>query len=278
MLAVPVTERVPSLGAGPARRVRAGQLLYRVGDEARSLFLVKSGLIKASVTSERGDEVTLRVAGPGEMLGALCWCWRERREHATVLEAGDVVEILLTDLLAQLERSPHAMVDFVAAVCRELGDAYEKLGSWSFDSAAVRLVRTLIRMGRDLGEAAGDDTRIPHYIKQEELAHLVGARREVVSTLLNRLRERGLVSYTRKGRLRLDLPGLERHLGALTPLVHASARASPGASSGTPRDLPAVLPTVRGKIPGRNARPRPSGRPRCRRGSTEDGAATPAAV
>ena len=68
-----------------------------------------------------------------------------------------------------------------------------------------------------MGEPAGKGIAIPHYIKQEELAHLVGARREVVSGLLgNRLREKGLISYPRKGRVEMDPARLETYLRALS--------------------------------------------------------------
>jgi len=126
------------------------------------------------------------------------------------------VEIPLTDLIAQLKRSPEAMVDFIVAACDQLAAAYDKLESRSFESTAARLVRTLIRLARDLGEQTANGISIPHYIKQEELAHLIGARREVVSTWLNRLRARRLLSYTRKGRITMDVSGLAAYLQTLS--------------------------------------------------------------
>ena len=210
------------LKARPARRVRAGRVLYVRGDAARSVFLVRSGLVKTSMVSEGGAELTLRVCPPGEIFGELCWCSGERREQAMALEPSDVVEIPLGDLVAQLKRNPEAMADFIVAACDQLADAYDQLESRSFESTPARLVRTLIRLARDLGEETPTGISIPHYIKQEELAHLIGARREVVSTWLNRLRARRLLSYTRKGRITMDLSGLGSYLQTLSP-----ARAHP---------------------------------------------------
>ncbi|HEY6158724.1 MAG TPA: Crp/Fnr family transcriptional regulator [Gemmatimonadales bacterium] len=204
------------LMARPARRVPAGRVLYVRGDAARSVFLVRSGLVKTSMVSEGGEELTLRVCPRGEIIGELCWCSGERREQAVALEASEVVEIPLTDLIAQLKRSPEAMVDFIVAACDQLAAAYDKLESRSFESTAARLVRTLIRLARDLGEQTANGISIPHYIKQEELAHLIGARREVVSTWLNRLRARRLLSYTRKGRITMDVSGLAAYLQTLS--------------------------------------------------------------
>jgi CRP-like cAMP-binding protein len=46
----------------------------------------------------------------------------------------------------------------------------------------------------------------------QDVARMTGARREVVSGLLNRLRENGVVSYSRKGALRLDRDNLDHVL------------------------------------------------------------------
>jgi CRP/FNR family cyclic AMP-dependent transcriptional regulator len=245
------------LQARPARRLATGRVLYVRGDAARSVFLVRSGLVKTSMVSEGGEELTLRVCPPGEIIGELCWCSGERREQAVALEPSEVVEIPLADLIAQLKRSPEAMADFIVAACDQLADAYDKLESRSFESTAARLVRTLIRLARDLGEQTASGISIPHYIKQEELAHLIGARREVVSTWLNRLRARRLLSYTRKGRITMDVSGLAAYLQTLSRartavrtrvshhgLAHrgvtGALRDLPGASSDTPPGPPAA--------------------------------------
>ena len=56
---------------------------------------------------------------------------------------------------------------------------------------------------------------IPHYIRQEDVARMTGARREVVSGLLNRLREKGVIGYSRKGSLRVDRGALDRYVQSL---------------------------------------------------------------
>ena len=49
------------------------------------------------------------------------------------------------------------------------------------------------------------------YLTQEEIAQMVGARRERVSTALNALRRRGMVQYSTRGHLVLDVRALEAH-------------------------------------------------------------------
>jgi DNA-binding IscR family transcriptional regulator len=59
--------------------------------------------------------------------------------------------------------------------------------------------------GMYLSPAVGG-VEIPHYVGQEDLAEVIGASREVASSLLNRLRKLRLVEYRRKGNASFALP------------------------------------------------------------------------
>jgi CRP-like cAMP-binding protein len=90
--------------------------------------------------------------------------------------------------------------------CEHLAEAYDRLRSLSADHTIYRLARTLMDLAADLGEFTPEGKLVLHYITQQELAHLIGARREVVSSLLNRLRDQGLIRYSRRGPITVD-PG-----------------------------------------------------------------------
>jgi CRP-like cAMP-binding protein len=199
----------------PARRVASGQFLYLIGEPATSLYFLRRGLVKTGRTSPAGDEMILHLHQPGEIFGELCFCTGERTEHAMALEASEVTEILLEDLLANLRRNPEATLDLVTALSERLGDTYARLQSLSFESTQERLVRTLLVLADTLGEVTPEGVHIAHYVKQEELAQMVAARREVVSSLLNRLRERGLIGYPRKGQISLQRQALQTYLDSL---------------------------------------------------------------
>jgi CRP/FNR family cyclic AMP-dependent transcriptional regulator len=198
----------------PPRRLEPGQHLYRTGSPARSLFLVLGGLIKTGAISPEGEELTLRLCKPGDLVGELCVCGGNRREDAVALEPSAVVEMPVAALLGRLRDDPETAVEFAAAVCDRLADAYEQIESLSWDTVLYRLVRTLLRLANELGQPAENGTSLAHHIKQEELARLVGARREVVSGLLNRLRASGHISYSARGAITVHPGGLHQFLEA----------------------------------------------------------------
>ncbi len=200
------------LANGSGRHVGAGELLYTMGQPAESVYLVRRGLVKTSLVSPGGQELTLRLYPAGDIFGELCLCTGERREQAMALEASEVVEIPLTALLRRARQDPHVALDIASTVCEHLADAHEGLRSLSFDPVSERLARALLGLADRLGDTCARGRRIVHHITQEELARMIGARREVVSGLLNRLRTDGLISYTRRGLIEIDREALSRML------------------------------------------------------------------
>ena len=203
------------LGRRPGRRLKSGEFLYHMGEAARSIYLMRSGLIKTSLVSPGGHELTLRLHKTGDILGELCLCIGERREQAVALEESDVVEIPLELLLARLRRDSVAALEFARAASARLLETYQRLESLSAEPVMGRLTRTLLDLASDLGEPAGDGIEIRHHITQEELGRLISARREVVSSLLNELRKTGLISYTRRGYIVVDRDALRALLESI---------------------------------------------------------------
>ncbi len=203
------------LARRPRRHVRAGSFVYLQGDDARSVYLLRSGLVKTSVLSPSGAEVTLRVHRSGDIFGELCLCAGERRDQATALEGSEVVEIPLAAFLAQLQCDPSAALDFTRAVCERLAEADEQLRSISLDPVLGRLGRALLRLAAGRGDTPTGSGEITHAITQEELARMIGARREVVSGLLNRLREHGLIRYAPRGPIHVDRGALQAFLRSI---------------------------------------------------------------
>jgi len=204
------------LGRRPARHVESGEFLYHMGDTAHSVYLVRGGLIKTSMVSPGGHELTLRIHKAGDILGELCLCLDERREHAVALEESELVEIPLDLLIARLRRDPEAALDFATAASAHLLQTYQRLQSLSVEPAMGRLARTLLDLASDLGEPTGHGTQITHHITQEELARLTSARREVVSSLLNQLRKTGFISYTRRGFIVVNRQALQSLLESIS--------------------------------------------------------------
>jgi len=206
-------EKLSSRGA---RHVPAGQTIYTTADSGNSIYFLRSGLVKTSVISEKGKELLLSIHRPGTIFGELCFCTGQRREQAVAMEGSEVVEILFDDLVSELEKNRQAMLDMFNAICLRLSQAHDQLMILSFGKTTERLARKVLELADELGDSTVERTNIAHYIRQEELAQMIAAPREVVSSLLNELREMDLVTYSRKGRLTVRTSALRIYLDSIT--------------------------------------------------------------
>jgi CRP/FNR family transcriptional regulator, cyclic AMP receptor protein len=184
------------------------------GDEAHTIYFLRSGLVKLTALAPDGREIILDIQKPGGIFGLFCLCGAPRGDMAVAMEPSEIVEITLADLMARLRESPEALMAFLATVCQRLSKAYDTIQELSFENLPIRLARLLLRLAEEIGTETEQGVELGHYLTQEELAQLLSARREVVSTALSRMRERGLVEYSRKGRLTVNRPGLEAFVDA----------------------------------------------------------------
>ncbi|MGH7427862.1 MAG: Crp/Fnr family transcriptional regulator, partial [Candidatus Methylomirabilaceae bacterium] len=189
--------------------------VYLKGEAARSVYLVRTGLVKTSLVWRDGREFILRLARPGELLGETSLGVPEYGEHARALEASEIVEIPAAELVTELMRDPSGAAAILKELALRLLEVQEAARSLAFGNTMERLCLILVRLANELGQPDGPALTIPHYIRQEDVARMTGARREVVSGLLNRLRKKAVIGYSRKGTLRVDLSALDRYLHSL---------------------------------------------------------------
>lgn len=66
-----------------------------------------------------------------------------------------------------------------------------------FKDARTRVVELLVDLARRMGKPEQDTTEISAKLTHEEIAQLTGNSRQSVTTILNSLREEGLIDYDR---------------------------------------------------------------------------------
>lgn len=193
----------------PARFEREA-VLYEAGEDDYNLYFLDRGVVKVSTRVKDGREIIYDLRTEGDIVGELCAFEHPRRDRAVALEPTEAVVVPFDQVLAILQKNPDLLRAFLESLGRTLADAYEQVATLAADGLAHRLVKTLLKLAARLGRPTGEEIEIGSYLTQKEIAEMVGARRERVSSALNQLRRRGLVQYSRGGHLVLDVKGLEK--------------------------------------------------------------------
>lgn len=180
-------------------RAAAGGILYSPG-EAVGVHLVVEGLIRVSMASEEGRQVTVRYARRGDVLGV----------PVTVSGSAPVYAQAVTDavavstrpgLLPQLAtRDPRVGLWMAQELATRVDGLLQELAMNTFWPVRRRLARHLL----DLAATAQQDQVLLVHASHQELADHIGSVREVVARALAALREGGYIATDAAGIRVLD--------------------------------------------------------------------------
>ena len=103
------------------KRLRTGEMLYRQGDNGRSMAILADGFLRLQWQDPRGEVAPLGSLRPGDFVGEMALLDPAPRS-ATVLAASDCLcfELTDTDFVLLMHRSPTACSRLVSAITHAL--------------------------------------------------------------------------------------------------------------------------------------------------------------
>ena len=175
-------------------RAAAGGVLYRPG-EAAGLHLVVEGLVRVSMASEEGRQVTVRYARRGDVLGVPVTVSGSAPVYAQAV-TDSVVVTTRPGLLPQLgQRDPRVGLWMAEELAARVGGLLQELAMNTFWPVRRRLARHLL----DLAANAQQGETLLVQASHQELADHVGTVREVVARTLRSLRADGYITTDTDG-------------------------------------------------------------------------------
>jgi len=210
------------------RRLPKGRPLYAPGDEARDVYLVRSGFVRLVLPGmEPGlPERTVGVALPWEIFGDEAFT-EGRRRYGAIAGATCVVHALPKGgVLQGLKTAKSSLDAYLEGMERELHRLRHAQGGSHGPSAAQRLAEVLLDMGERCGEPEGRGIQLSQKLTHQVLADLAGAHRATVTTLLNDWLYEGVIAARKDGCLTVQRP---RDLLARAGYHPAASRAAEGA-------------------------------------------------
>jgi CRP/FNR family transcriptional regulator, cyclic AMP receptor protein len=190
----------------------AGRKIFRQGDPADSVFYIRRGKVKLSVTSQQGKEAIVAILDANEFFGEGCLAGQPLRISTAVARTDCTLSRIEKPLMARVLHERHEIselfvVHLLSRNIRFEGDLVDQL----FNSSEKRLARILLLLA-NFGKESRAEIVHPR-INQEHLAQMVGTTRSRVSHFMNKFRTLGFVEYTGDG-------GLTVNSGLLSVVLH----------------------------------------------------------
>lgn len=224
--AVPPDELQPWAATAQPFRVQRRSNLVTAGDDASMLYLVSAGMVVLCLETREGEMRMSGLVGPGQCVGLECLHPTARATHyvcaLTDVEGAAVPAAAAREATVRGGDLSRLLAGYAAGRLAELTDDYVR--STTLDVRA-RAAVALLRVSDSLG-----DRSVP--LTQEQVASLVGTRRETLALVLGRMRRERLIATRYRAIHIVDREGLEEaaqggyptcmELGIAYPLTGAS--------------------------------------------------------
>ena len=189
-------ERRAIIAKSRRQTLHPSQVLFRTGERAEQLYLLRKGRVQFGRLSSTGREVVMGILGPGDVLGLACLL--PSSNYIGTAEALDRGEVQVWSRHV-IQRFAHKypqvqgnVLQITLAYVAEFADRLDRLVS---GTAEQRLARALTNLGVRIGTPSPSSIDI--LIKNEQLASLADVSPFTVSRVLKQWERHGAISKSR---------------------------------------------------------------------------------
>ncbi len=183
------------------RRYPRNSFIVRTGDETDALYIILSGRVKVLIPDDQGREVILSIMGAHDFFGEMGLLDDQPRSASVeTLEPCEMLRISKAGFAAFLKDNFDLAMLIIRNLVKRLRDADRKIESLALIDVYGRVARLLLDMAQEV-EGRWIVAQAP---PKQEIAHMIGASREMVSRVMKHLQEKGLIRAEKRKIILLD--------------------------------------------------------------------------
>jgi CRP/FNR family cyclic AMP-dependent transcriptional regulator len=171
-----------------------GSLLFVEGEQPRGVFILCRGRAKLTTSSAEGKTLIVKIAEPGELLGASATLLGTAYEvSAETIEPAQVNFIKREDFLRFLTTYPEACMHTAQQLSEKYQCAQRDIRSLGLSQTTSEKLARLLLDWCERGEETTKGVRLRVLLTHEEIAQMIGTTRETVTRLLSDFRRKKIV-------------------------------------------------------------------------------------
>ena len=165
------------------------------GDPSDSLYVLVKGSVKVANASDDGREKILDILGPGEIFGEFAMLdGHPRSATVTTCEPTELAVMSRSDFRDFVSTRPEILWKVLESLCERVRKTSSDMLELSSREVPYRLLAALSQLAEKHGQVAADGScLISGSFGISDLVAMVGSSREIVSRLLHRYQEQGLI-------------------------------------------------------------------------------------
>lgn len=181
------------------KTAKKGDLIQFSSSDLPMIYLLKKGKLKIVSIDMEGNETIKEIISKGDLFGELSLEYDKNiNEYAKVLsDEVSICSFLISDFEELLTKNPAlslTYIKFIGFKLKRLKNNYSNLIS---KDAKTRLATFLIEWATKEGKNNGEKVLIDNYLTQNDIAQLICTSRQTTALLLNDLKEKNIINYSR---------------------------------------------------------------------------------
>ena len=192
---------------------KKGANIYVPAEMANHIYFINEGRVKIAANNDEGKEITKAILGRGEVFGELVLMGETtRHDTAQALEETSLCVVSLAELHQLMRDRNELNLFFMRIFAKKQLEMERRLESLVFKDSRSRIVEFLVDTTRNKGERVGYEWVVRQFYTHQEIANMTATSRQTVTTTLNDLRYKKLITFNRSRLLIRDLDGLEKNI------------------------------------------------------------------
>ncbi len=193
--AVPWSVKRSFIAASHEVSLRAREVLFHAGDSGDGCYVVRTGVVKASVIAKDGQERLLAILGPGSLIGELSLIDDEPRSATiSALKPCRLLHMTKQAFFRIADANPQLYRQALRLLAHRLRGTNETVVAQGTVSVSGRVARAFASLAAGLGDEQPDGRiLVAHKITQNDIAGMAGVARENASRAINDLLREGVL-------------------------------------------------------------------------------------
>jgi CRP/FNR family transcriptional regulator len=185
---------------------RNSVILHEV-DTNEFMYMVLSGKVKVTRSTEEGKETILALHGAGEFFGEVTLIdGKTTRATVSAMEDSLIVLISREDFNSLLTKHENFLNELLLIFCSRLRDSWSRIEMLNLNNAAQRIKMLLLMLSEESGTKTPEGVTLDMRLTHQNIADMTGLTRETVSRILEKWAREKAIDIGENRRIRLN-PG-----------------------------------------------------------------------
>ena len=191
------------------KEFKKGEYIYLPEEHSDKIFFLTNGRVKIGNYADSGKEITKAILTQGEVFGELSLVGEEKRRDFAVAMEDTLVCIVSVDEMKGLLKDHNALnLFFMKIMGSRVLEMEKRLESLVFKDSRTRIVEFLRDLATKKGQRVGYEMLVRRFMTHQEIANLTATSRQTVTTVLNELRNKNILTFNRRRLLIRDMDKL----------------------------------------------------------------------